>query len=184
VRFDPAANTVVWSGKFENQQRAQARLAVIVGVVLSLMLFILYAGFGRMRNAALILSVVPLAALGGLIALHLTGETLNVATGVGFLALFGVAVRNGIITVAHLNRLTAVHVASARPRRAGVANESIENHGAEVSALRDGALDGAVERFRSVLTTAVPAVGMRPAALATALAATCSAALARSLSAG
>jgi cobalt-zinc-cadmium resistance protein CzcA len=168
VHFNPALNTVVWSGKFENQQRAQARLSMIVGVVLALMLFILYLGFGKMRNAALILCVVPLAALGGLIALHLTGETLNVATGVGFLALFGVAVQNGIIMVAHLNRLTAVHVASSRAGRGGTEVNAYESVNAEVSALRNGVLDGAVERFRSVLlTSTVPAVGMLPAALAT-----------------
>ncbi|MCX7899700.1 MAG: efflux RND transporter permease subunit, partial [Methylocystis sp.] len=90
VHYDPAANTVVWSGKFENQQRAQARLSIIVLIVLALMLLILYIGFAKLRNALLILGVVPLSALGGLVALIMTGETLNVATGVGFLALFGV----------------------------------------------------------------------------------------------
>lgn len=168
VHYDPRAVSVVWSGKFENAQRAGARLATIVGVVLVLMLLILYVGFGKLRNAALILAIVPLAALGGLLALHATGETLNVATGVGFLALFGVAVQNGIIMLSHLNRLTAVHVASARARQLGSAIQTEEVAGDEVSALRDGVLDGAAERFRSVLlTSTVPAVGMLPAALAT-----------------
>lgn len=164
VHYNPAAVSVVWSGKFENAQRAGARLATIVGVVLVLMLFILYLGFGKLRNAALILSIVPLAALGGLLALHATGDTLNVATGVGFLALFGVAVQNGIIMLSHLNRLTAVHVSRARSLALGDDNMT----GGERAALKDGVVDGAVERFRSVLlTSAVPAVGMLPAALAT-----------------
>ena len=98
-----------------------------------------------MRQTVLILGVVPLAALGGLIALHLTGETLNVASAVGFIALFGVAVQNGIIMIANINRV----------REQGVA-------------LHEAVLSGAVERFRPVLMTAtVATVGMLPAALAT-----------------
>jgi len=167
VSYDKQTNTIVWSGKFENQQRAQARLSIIVGVVLLLMLLILYIGFAKLRNALLILGVVPLSALGGLILLIATRETLNVATGVGFLALFGVAVQNGIIMVSHLNRVTAVHVASARVRRGGgEAGDAIA--GDERANFRDEVLDGAAERFRSVLmTSAVPMVGMLPAALAT-----------------
>jgi cobalt-zinc-cadmium resistance protein CzcA len=116
-----------------------------MGIVLSLMTVFLFAEFGMIRQAVLILGVVPLAALGGLIALHLTGETLNVASAVGFIALFGVAVQNGIIMIANINRV----------REQGVA-------------LREAVLSGAVERFRPVLMTAtVATVGMLPAALAT-----------------
>ncbi|MGD9544296.1 MAG: efflux RND transporter permease subunit [Methylocystis sp.] len=168
VAYDKQANNVVWSGKFENQQRAQARLMIIAGVVFLLMLLILYIGFARIRNALLILGVVPLSALGGLVALIMTRETLNVATGVGFLALFGVAVQNGIIMVSQLNRVTAVHVAAARVRRGAtdVSTEAIM--GDERAEFRDRVLDGAAERFRSVLmTSTVPLVGMLPAALAT-----------------
>jgi cobalt-zinc-cadmium resistance protein CzcA len=93
----------------------------------------------------LVLGAVPLATLGGLIALHLTGETLNVASAVGFIALFGVAVQNGIIMVSNINRV----------RDQGIP-------------LREAVLSGAVERFRPVLMTAtVATVGMLPAALAT-----------------
>ena len=168
VSYDKQVNSVVWSGKFENQQRAQARLAIIVGVVLLLMLLILYIGFAKLRNALLILGVVPLSAFGGLIALIMTQETLNVATGVGFLALFGVAVQNGIIMVSHLNRVTAVHVASTRARRLGADAANDEISGDERANFRNQVLEGAGERFRSVLmTSAVPMVGMLPAALAT-----------------
>jgi cobalt-zinc-cadmium resistance protein CzcA len=113
--------------------------------VLGLMTLLLFAEFGKLRQALLILGVVPLATLGGLIALLVTGETLNVATSVGFIALFGVAVQNGIIMVANLNRV----------RDTGVA-------------LRDAVMIGALERFRPVLMTAtVATIGMMPAALAT-----------------
>ena len=165
VHYDKQAFNVVWSGKFENQQRAQARLSIIVGVVLLLMLLILYIGFAKLRNALLILGVVPLSALGGLIALIMTRETLNVATGVGFLALFGVAVQNSIIMVSQLNRVTVVHIASARARSRTADGDIF---GEDRARFRDSVLDGAAERFRSVLmTSAVPMVGMLPAALAT-----------------
>ena len=145
VSFDHSKYRLEWGGQFENQQRAQARLTLIMGLVLALMAVFLFAEFGKMRQAVLILGVVPLAALGGLISLHLTGETLNVASAVGFIALFGVAVQNGIIMVSNINRV----------REQGVA-------------LREAVLSGAVERFRPVLMTAtVATVGMLPAALAT-----------------
>jgi cobalt-zinc-cadmium resistance protein CzcA len=109
------------------------------------MVVLLYAGFGLLRQALLILGVVPLAALGGLIAIHATGTTLNVASGVGFIALFGVAVMNGVVMVANLNR--------------------VRDTGAT---LFDSVLIGAGKRLRPVLMTAsVATVGMLPAALAT-----------------
>jgi cobalt-zinc-cadmium resistance protein CzcA len=108
------------------------------------MMVLLYAEFGALRQVFLIVSVVPLAAFGGLIALHLTGTTLNVASGVGFIALFGVAVMNGVIMVANLNRVCQQNLS-----------------------LSEAVLAGAVERLRPVLmTAAVATVGMLPAALA------------------
>jgi len=145
VHFDKTKYHLEWAGQFENQERAQARMLLVFGLVVGLMAIILYAGFGKLRQALLILGVVPLAALGGLIALHVTGNTINVATGVGFIALFGVAVQNGIIMVSNINRV----------RLQGVA-------------LMEAVLAGALERFRPVLMTAtVASVGMLPAALAT-----------------
>ena len=145
VSFDHTKYRLEWGGEFENQQRAQARLTLIMGIVLALMAVFLFAEFGKMRQTVLILGVVPLATLGGLISLHLTGETLNVASAVGFIALFGVAVQNGIIMISNINRV----------REQGVA-------------LREAVVSGAVERFRPVLMTAtVASVGMLPAALAT-----------------
>ncbi|MGO9444931.1 MAG: efflux RND transporter permease subunit [Thiobacillaceae bacterium] len=145
VQFDRQKYRIQWGGQFENLKRAQARFVLILGLALSLMLVFLYAEFGKLRQALLVLGIVPLAAFGGLIALRITGETLNVATAVGFIALFGVAVQNGIILVANFNRL----------RRQGID-------------LHEAVVAGAAERFRPVMMTAtVATVGMLPAALAT-----------------
>lgn len=145
VKFDNQKFRLEWAGQFENQQRAQARLVVILGVMLLMMAVLLYFQFTKIRQAALILGVVPLATLGGLIALHVTGETLNVATAVGFIALFGVSVQNGIIMVANFRRV----------------------HG-EGLTLSQTVIEGASERLRPVLMTAtVASIGMLPAALAT-----------------
>jgi cobalt-zinc-cadmium resistance protein CzcA len=145
VKFDVSKFHLEYGGQFENQERAQRRFTLILGLVLGVMLLLLYTEFGRLRQALLILGVVPLATLGGLIALFVRGETLNIASAVGFIALFGVAVQNGIIMVANLNRV----------RESGVS-------------LRDAVISGASERFRPVLMTAtVATIGMMPAALAT-----------------
>lgn len=145
VHFDKQKYSLEWAGQFENQKRAETRLALIMLLVMGLMLVFLFLGFGKMRQAALVIGVVPLATLGGLVALHIAGDTLNVATAVGFIALFGVAVQNGIIMISNLNRVR------------------VEGH-----ELHEAVLIGATERFRPVLTTAtVATVGMLPAALAT-----------------
>src|SRR5215471_4979425 len=145
VNFDQSKYRLEFAGQFENQERAQRRFTLILGLVLGLMTLLLYTEFGRLRQALLILGIVPLAALGGLTALFVTGETLNIASAVGFIGLFGVAVQNGIIMVANLNRV----------RETG-------------ASLREAILIGASERFRPVLMTAtVATIGMLPAALAT-----------------
>jgi cobalt-zinc-cadmium resistance protein CzcA len=145
IAFDRKQYHIEWGGRFEGQRRAEARFKLILALVLGLMMVLLYGEFGVLRQVFLVLGVVPLATLGGLIALHLTGTTLNVASGVGFIALFGVAVMNGVIMVANLNR--------------------VRERGIE---LFEAVLVGARERLRPVLMTAsVATVGMLPAALAT-----------------
>jgi cobalt-zinc-cadmium resistance protein CzcA len=145
IHFDQSRIRLEWGGQFENQRRAEARLLLIMSMVLGLMLIFLTVGTGSLRQASLILSVVPLAMLGGLISLRLTGQNLNVASGVGFIALFGVAVQNGIIMVSNLNRM----------RKAGLE-------------LHEAILQGATERLRPVLMTAtVATLGMLPAAIHT-----------------
>ncbi len=144
VKFDPQETEIVWGGQFENQKRAQARLAVILPLVLALIFLLLYGAFGKLRQAGLILVSVPLALLGGMIALHLRGMTLNVSSAVGFIALFGVAVQNGVIMVSSLNHRRSTH-----------------------DDLGEAVFEGAKERLRPVLMTATVAMlGLLPAALA------------------
>ena len=153
VPMDPRKAHVEWGGQFENQQRAQARLIIIIGAMLAIMTLILFIAFGRLRNVVLILGTVPLATLGGLIALHLTGTTLNVASAVGFITLFGVAVQNAIIMVSNLNRRIAMHGEDALA--------------AEPELIAREVVTGAGDRLRAVLMTAtVATAGMLPAALA------------------
>ncbi|MGD0490135.1 MAG: CusA/CzcA family heavy metal efflux RND transporter [Steroidobacteraceae bacterium] len=145
VHFDRNKVRLEWGGQFENQRRAEARLLVILGLVMGMMLIFLTVGLKSFRQALLILGVVPLATLGGLISLHITGQNLNVASGVGFIALFGVAVQNGIIMVSNLNRM----------RKSGLD-------------LHEAIMQGATERLRPVLMTAtVATLGMLPAAIHT-----------------
>lgn len=145
VKFDPAKFRLQWAGQFENQQRAQSRLGISLAIVVGIMAVLLFFQFGKIRQVALILGVVPMATLGGLIAVHVAGETLNVATAVGFIALFGVSIQNGIIMVANFRRVRG-----------------------EGLALQASVLEGAAERLRPVLMTAtVASIGMLPAALAT-----------------
>jgi cobalt-zinc-cadmium resistance protein CzcA len=143
VKYDPNKFQIVWGGQFENQQRAQQRLLVIVPIALALIYFLLYAGFGNVSNPVVILLTVPLALAGGLLALFFRGMTLNVSSAVGFIALFGVAVENGVIMIANLNRW----------RHQGVP-------------LYSAVLNGATERLRPVLMTGfVASLGLLPAAL-------------------
>jgi len=143
VQYDHAKYQVKWGGQFENQNRAQKRLFVIMPIVLSLMFVLLFGAFRTLRHPALIMLAVPLAAVGGFLALHLRGMTLNVSSGVGFIALFGVAIQNGIIMVSNLNH---------RRDREGDLLEAV--------------IHGAAERFRPVLMTATVAIlGLLPAAV-------------------
>lgn len=145
VSYDHEKYHIKWGGQFENQNRAYARLAVIVPLALALMFFLLYIAFSKFRQAGLVLCIVPLALFGGMLALNLRGMTLNVSSAVGFIALFGVAIQNGVIMVSHINDL----------RRQG-------------ETLYEAVTDGARHRFRPILMTATVAIlGLFPASLAT-----------------
>ena len=145
IKFDKKLYRLQWAGQFESQERAEKRLVYIFGIMIMLMGLLLFFEFQKIRLVVLILSVVPMAALGGLVVLHLTGETLNIATAVGFIALFGVAVQNAIIMIANIRRVRHIKHSLAR-----------------------SVVDGATERLRPVLMTAtVASFGMLPAALAT-----------------
>lgn len=145
IHYNHADYEITWGGQLENQQRAQARLAVIVPVLLGLMFVLLFSQFGNLRHPSLILLSVPLALFGGLLALILRGMTLNVSSAVGFIALFGVVILNAIIMLSNLNRWQRSHT----------------------QCLKEAVIRGAQERMRPVLMTAtVAAVGMIPASLA------------------
>ena len=101
----PAGYSLTWGGEFENQQRAATRLALVVPVALLLILLILYTTFGSLRQAALVLANIPLALIGGVFALALSGEYLSVPASVGFIALLGIAVLNGVVLVSCFNQL-------------------------------------------------------------------------------
>lgn len=134
-----------WAGQFENQHRAYNRLAAVVPLALGVMLLLLFAACGKFRQAALMMCVVPLALFGGMLALNVRGMTLNVSSAVGFIALIGVAIQNGVIMISHINNL--------RSRDRG---------------FKQSIITGAKHRFRPILMTATVAVlGLLPASLST-----------------
>ena len=145
VVYDKEKTHIQWAGQFENQNRAYARLAIVVPLALGLMLLLLFGTFGKFRQAILLMSVIPLALFGGMLALNVRGMTLNVSSAVGFIALVGVAIQNGVIMVSHINTL----------RKEG-------------SPLYDAVIAGTRHRFRPVLMTATVAVlGLLPASFST-----------------
>jgi cobalt-zinc-cadmium resistance protein CzcA len=145
VQFNHETNHIKWSGQFENQNRAYSRLAVIVPLALAIMFLLLFGAFGRFRQAGLLMGLVPLALFGGMLALNLFGMTLNVSSAVGFIALFGVSIQNGVIMIAHINTL----------RKQGME-------------LKEAVLSGARHRFRPIFMIGTVAVlGLLPASIST-----------------
>ncbi|MBU6260870.1 MAG: efflux RND transporter permease subunit [Burkholderiales bacterium] len=104
----PPGYRLAWGGQFENQQRAAARLGLVVPVALGLIFVVLFMTFGSARQALLILGNVPFAMVGGIVALWLAGQYLSVPASVGFIALLGIAVLNGLVLVSHFNQLHAL----------------------------------------------------------------------------
>jgi cobalt-zinc-cadmium resistance protein CzcA len=141
----PPGYSLTWGGQFENQQRAAQRLMIVVPVALLLIGFLLYVTFGDARQALLVMMNVPLALIGGIFALAASGEYLSVPASVGFIALLGIAVLNGVVLVSHFNQL----------RAQGLRGDAV---------VRDGAL----RRLRPVLMTAsIAAFGLVPLLFAT-----------------
>jgi cobalt-zinc-cadmium resistance protein CzcA len=103
----PAGYTVEFGGQFENQQRAAATLSLVVPISLGLIFLLLFSTFGSVRQAVLVLSNIPLAMIGGVFALWGSGEYLSVPASVGFIALLGIAVLNGVVMVSYFNQLIA-----------------------------------------------------------------------------
>lgn len=145
VHYDTKNFSIKWGGQFENQKRAYSHLAIIVPIALMLMFILLYATFGKVRQAGLVLLIVPLALFGGMLALNVRGMTLNVSSSVGFIAMFGLSIQNGIIMVSHIN---------------GLRTQGLPLH--------DSVLLGAKHRFRPILMTSITTIlGLLPASLAT-----------------
>jgi len=103
----PQGYRVAWGGQFENQQRAAARLMIVVPIALLLIFFLLFSTFGSVRQAVLVLSNIPFAMIGGIFGLLIAGEYLSVPASVGFIALLGIAVLNGVVMVTYFNQLLA-----------------------------------------------------------------------------
>ncbi len=109
----PEGYTLQWGGQFENMERAMSRLMVIVPVTILAIFFLLFVLFNSVRYAALIILVLPFASIGGVIALFLTGEYLSVPASVGFIALWGIAVLNGVVLVSYIRSLRLEGMAQA-----------------------------------------------------------------------
>jgi cobalt-zinc-cadmium resistance protein CzcA len=141
----PAGYRLEWGGQFENQQRASARLGIVLPISVLMIFAILYFTLGSVRASVLILLNIPFAMVGGMIALALSGEYLSVPASVGFIALFGIAVLNGLVMVTYFRQLRADGVPLAQAVR-----------------------QGAERRLRPVLmTAAIAAFGLVPLLFAT-----------------
>jgi cobalt-zinc-cadmium resistance protein CzcA len=117
----PRGYTIVWGGQFENQQRAATRLGIVVPIALLLIFGVLLATLKSLRAALLILANIPFAMVGGIVALWLAGAYLSVPASVGFIALLGIAVLNGLVLVSHFRELRADGLAMAEAVRQGAA---------------------------------------------------------------
>jgi len=141
----PVGYTLNFGGEFENQQRAATNLMLVIPIALGLILIILFTTFGALSKAGLILANIPFATMGGVIALYLSGEFLSVPASVGFIALLGVAVLNGVVMVSYFEQTRF-----------------------EVTNVVDRIVLGAKRRLRPVLMTASTAMfGLFPLAFAT-----------------
>jgi cobalt-zinc-cadmium resistance protein CzcA len=136
----PPGYLVTWGGQFRLQQEANKRLAVVVPITLLMIFLLLFSSFNSLKNAILILLNIPLALVGGVVALWIAGENLSVPSSVGFIALFGIALGNGMVLVTYLNQLVG-----------------------EGLPLDEAAVKGACLRLRPVLMTALTtALGLLP----------------------
>jgi cobalt-zinc-cadmium resistance protein CzcA len=144
VKFDQGYSTS-WVGEFENQQRASKTLAHVVPICLLVIFLILFITFGNVKDATLVIMNVPFALIGGILALHLTGINFSISAGIGFIALFGVCIQNGVILIS-------------------VFKKNLEEH----MALDAAILEGVISRVRPVVMTALmAAIGLMPAAIST-----------------
>jgi len=141
----PVGYTITYGGEFENLERARDRLAVVVPIALFLIFLLLFMSVNSIRQALIIFSAIPLAVIGGVVALWIRDMPFSISAGVGFIALFGVAVLNGLVMLSYYNKLL--------------------KEGMDV---RDAVIKGSETRLRPVLTTAlVASLGFIPMAVST-----------------
>jgi len=141
----PDGYTIGWTGEFENQVRASARLAQVVPISLIMIFFLLFIMFGNVKDSALVLANVPFALIGGILALHLTGMNFGISAGVGFIALFGICIQNGVILISEFHK-------NLKSRMT----------------LHDSIFEAVKVRTRPVIMTALMAtIGLLPAAIST-----------------
>ena len=139
----PQGYTITWSGEFENQERAMQRLMLVVPLSILMIFVLLFDAFKSFRDALIIICNIPFALIGGIFALLLTGIPLSVSAAIGFIALFGQAVLNGVVMVSHINQLR---------------QEGMRPH--------EAVFRGALSRLRTVLMTAwLAMLGLLPMAL-------------------
>ena len=144
----PPNYSIFWDGQFNQMKAAQSKLMVIIPLTLVAIFLLLISAFGNYRDAVIVLINVPFAAIGGIVALHLGGETLSISALFGFLSLFGIAIQDGVILISYINKTT-----STDPRL-----------------MKDAIVEGASLRVRPVLMTALLAgLGLLPAALSHAI---------------
>ena len=140
----PPGYSIKWTGQYENQQRAKARLGLVVPLAIVLTFFLLYMTFSSAKDALLILLNVPFSLIGGIVAVWAAGMYLTVAAAVGFIALFGIAVQNGVIMVTYIKHLR------------------------ETKGLEEAIIEGAITRLRPVMITAlVASIGLFPLVFST-----------------
>ena len=138
VSFPPGFY-IKWSGQYENQQRAKQRLALVIPAVILLTFMLLFMSFSTVKGAVMILLNVPFSLVGGIVAVYLTNINLNVAVAVGFIALVGIAVQDGVMMLSHITELS-----KEKP-------------------VEEAVLQGAMDRFRPVIMTcAVAGIGLLP----------------------
>ena len=139
----PAGYSLKWTGDFENQQRASKRLAQVVPISIAIIFIILFILFSNARDAGLVLLNVPFAAVGGIAALLITGFNFSISAGIGFIALFGICIQNGVIMISDIK-----------------ANLKLG------SPLQEATKEGVRSRIRPVImTAAMAAIGLLPAAM-------------------
>ncbi len=141
----PEGYSIGWTGEFENQVRATKRLSQVVPISLILIFFLLFIMFGNIKDSALVLANVPFALIGGILALHLTGMNFGISAGVGFIALFGICIQNGVILISEFHKNIKANLT-----------------------LNDAIFEAVKVRTRPVVMTALMAtIGLLPAAVST-----------------